>query len=207
MQKLSCNKSLWRWGVVALYLLLCGLYFAPVEFRYKLVFPLVLLTIASLWERMPLLTVALALSALGDLMGVEGRLLLQIGAFAMAQVSYMLLVGRRKPRRTAVEVAVAAALPIALCVVAIVAILPAVGADAVKVGVLIYALLIGTMATLAALTESWCVRLGAMLFMLSDFTLAYALFVSSGPWLLSGSLALYFAGQLLLWLGLTRRQR
>jgi hypothetical protein len=51
------------------------------------------------------------------------------------------------------------------------------------------------------------VRLGAMLFMLSDFTLAYALFVSSGPWLLGGSLALYFAGQLLLWLGLTRRQR
>jgi uncharacterized membrane protein YhhN len=83
-----------------------------------------------------------------------------------------------------------------------VAILPAIGAGTVKVGVVIYALLLGTMATLAALTKSWCVRIGAMLFILSDFTLAYAIFVFSPPLLLSGSLVLYFAGQLLLWLGL-----
>jgi hypothetical protein len=58
MKKNSCNKSLCRWGVVALYLVLCGLFYAPIEVLYKLVYPLTLLTIASLWERMPQLTVA-----------------------------------------------------------------------------------------------------------------------------------------------------
>jgi uncharacterized membrane protein YhhN len=145
---------------------------------------------------------ALAFSALGDFMGASGELLLQIGAFAVAQVCYLLLISRRVPKRSVGQVALAAALPVALCVVAIVVILPEIGAGAVKVGVVIYALLIGTMATIAALTKSWCVRIGAMLFILSDFTLAYAIFVFSPPLLLSGSLVLYFAGQLLLWLGL-----
>ena len=202
MQKLSCNKSWCRWSIVVLYLVLCGLFFAPIEAPYKLVYPLALLTITSLWERTPLLSLALALSALGDFMGASGELLLQIGAFAAAQVSYLLLIARRVPKRSVGQVALAAALPVALCVVAILVILPAIGAGAVKVGVVIYALLIGTMATIAALTKSWRVRMGAMLFMLSDFTLAYAIFVFSPPLLLSGSLVLYFAGQLLLWLGL-----
>lgn len=205
MQKVS-SKTRWAlWGVVVLYLVLCGLFYTPIEAPYKLVYPLGLLTIASLWERKPLLTLALGLSALGDFMGASGELLLQIGAFAAAQVCYLLLIGRCVPKRSVREVAMAASLPVVLSVVAIVAILPTVGVGAVKVGVIIYALLIGTMATLAALTRSWQVRIGAMLFMLSDFTLAYAIFVAPTPPLLDGSLVLYFAGQLLLWLGLLRR--
>ena len=96
-------------------------------------------------------------------------------------------------------------MPLILCAIAIVCIVPAIEFVVVKVAVVAYALLIGSMATLATLSNSWSVRIGAYLFVLSDFMLAYLIFLSPNGALMNVSLALYFAGQLLLWLGLQNK--
>ena len=207
MNKTNRNRFLLGvWGIGVLYLVLCVLFFAPTTAPYKLAYPLAFLTLVSFVEGgTSLLTLALALSALGDFWGASRELLLQIGAFSVAQVCYLLLIARGLPRRSVGQIVSAVLLPVALIVIAIIAILPVGVMGAVKVGVIVYSLLIGAMVTFALLSQRWSVRIGAMLFMFSDFTLAYAIFVAPTPPLLYGSLALYFVGQWLLWLGLRQR--
>ncbi|MBO5805516.1 MAG: hypothetical protein J6R10_01495 [Tidjanibacter sp.] len=202
--KTNYNRNLWlRWGVPALYLVLCGLYFSPIATPYKLTYPLLWLTCASLFCRRPIFTLALIFSALGDWFGATGGLIWQIGAFALAQLCYLLLLlHRREGRVTLWRVVAAALVPMALMVATICRFVPAIDEGVVKVGVVVYALLIGSMATVALLSKSWLIGGGAVLFMLSDFLLAQQIFVTSNPLLLNVSLALYFAGQLLLWVGL-----
>lgn len=194
-----------KWGVVALYLLLCGLYFSPIAAPYKMVYPLLLLTLCSLRHKCPLLTLALACSALGDLFGTLGNLLPQIGAFALAHICYFLVLRRLVSKTSLRAVALAAALPAVLCLVAYLAILPAIEGTIIQLCIVGYTLLIGAMTTAALLTGSRKVGLGATLFALSDLLLAYLIFLSPNHSLLCLSLLLYFAGQLLLWLGLTER--
>lgn len=206
MKHSSYSDFLERWGVVALYVLLCVLFFSPLAAPYKLVYPLLFLTLVSLRSKMPQLTLALAFSAIGDVCGAEGKLLLQIGAFAVAQILYFLLLTKRASDRSPLRVAAAAITPALVLVVAFVAIVPAIEVGVVKIGAIVYAILIGAMVTAAGLTKRWGPRVGATLFMLSDFMLAHSLFVAPNPTLRRVSLALYFAGQLLLWLGL-RKER
>ena len=201
------NKdAMGRWGIAGLYLLLCVLYFLPIEAPYKLVYPLLLLTITSLPDRSPLFTLALAFSAVGDFCGAEGRLLVQIGAFAVAQICYLLLLARRNAGSSPRRITFAALIPVVLTLLAFVGIIPAIEKVEIKIGATIYALLIGAMATTAGLSKSWSVRVGGVLFMLSDFMLAHILFVAYDSTLLAVSLGFYFAGQLLLWLGLRASQ-
>ena len=188
---------------MVLYLLLCGLYFSPIAAPHKLVYPLGLLTLCSLRHRTPLLTLAFACSALGDLFGDLGTLLPQIGAFAMAQICYLLVLRRLVPKVSLRSILLAAALPAVLCIVTYIAILPAIGAPIIKFGVVGYSLLIGAMVATALLTGRQKVGLGATLFVLSDLLLAFLTFLAPNHTLQSLSLVLYFAGQLLLWLGIT----
>lgn len=205
MNKCSHRLSWCRWGVVGLYLLLCVLYFSPIAAPYKLTYPLSLLTLVSLLGgKFPLLTAALAFSAVGDFCGDSGYLLLQIAAFGVAQICYLTLIRRQIQKPSPKRAILAAIAPVTLCVVTFVGIVPAVEEGVVKVGVVVYALLIGLMTTLAFASKSWTVGLGALLFMLSDFILAILIFLTPVPHLSLVSLALYFAGQILLWLGLQR---
>lgn len=199
------SGSLGRWGIVVLYVLLCGLYFSPIAAPYKIVYPLVLLTISSLGAREPLLTLALAFSALGDLCGAEGELLLQMGAFAAAQVCYLVLFARRITRPSSSRLVLAMLVPTLLLESAFVAIIPAIEDSVVAIGAVVYALLIGAMVTLAGLSKGVAAWIGATLFVLSDFALAYSLFVAPNATLLHLSLVPYFAAQILLWLGLGKR--
>lgn len=188
---------------MVLYLLLCGLFFAPIAAPHKLVYPMALLTLYSLRHRSPLLTLALACSALGDLFGSLGSLLLQIGAFALAQLCYLLVLRRLVPKVSLRSILLAAALPAVLCLATYIIILPAIGALIIKFGVVGYSLLIGAMVATALLTGRWKVGLGATLFVLSDLLLAFLVFLAPNHTLQSLSLVLYFAGQLLLYLGVT----
>lgn len=192
---------------MALYLLLCGLYFSPIAAPYKQVYPLLLLTLCSLRHKSPLLTLALVCSALGDLFGTLGSLLPQIGAFALAHIGYFLVLRRLVSKTSPRAVALAAALPAVLCLVAYLAILPAIEGAIIQLCIVGYTLLIGAMTTTALLTGNRKVGLGATLFALSDLLLAYLIFLSPNNSLLCLSLLLYFAGQLLLWLGLTDRSK
>ena len=198
-----CDRTTWgRWGVVALFGALCLLYFSPIAAPHKLTYPLLLLTISSVASRKPTLTLALAFSALGDLCGSTGALLPQIGAFGVAQVCYIVLFCKIARSRTPKLWPTLGALliPLTLCTIAFVGIIPQVASQTLQIAVVVYALVIGSMAFCAGLSGSWLVWLGATLFMVSDFLLAHALFVSPHSPLLF--LSLYFAGQLLLWLGL-----
>ncbi len=188
---------------MVLYLLLCGLYFAPIAAPHKLFYPLLLLTLCSLRHRSPLLTLAFACSALGDLFGSLGTLLPQIGAFAMAQLCYILTLRRLVPKVSLRSILLAAVLPAVLCLVTYIAILPTIGAPIIKFGVVGYSLLIGAMVAIALLTGRQKMGLGAALFVLSDLLLAFLIFLAPNHTLQSISLVLYFAGQLLLWLGIT----
>ena len=194
-----------RWGIVVLYLLLCVLYFLPPNMPYKVAYPLLLLTLVSLWGHTPMLSLALGFSALGDVCGAEGALLFQIGAFAVAQICYFVLLFGRLPKQPFRRIALASIMPIVLCAIALAVIIPAIELVVMRVAVVAYALLIGAMVTVATLSNSWRVRIGAYLFVLSDFMLAYLIFLSPNGVLMNVSLALYFAGQLLLWLGLQSR--
>lgn len=204
MNKYANIPSWSRRGIVGLYLLLCIFYFLPIEAPYKLTYPLTLLTIVSLWGGNPPLTMALLFSAVGDLCGASGALLLQIGAFAVAQICYLWILAHRPIKTSTKSLILAVATPLVLSVFALVSIFPIIEMGAMKVGVIIYALLIGLMATLAGLSKNWCVRIGGGLFMLSDFLLAYSIFVAHNLTLTTVSLVPYFAGQILLWLGLQR---
>ena len=198
-----CDRTTWgRWGVVALFGALCWLYFSPIAAPHKLTYPLLLLTISSVTSRKPTLTLALAFSALGDLCGSTGALLPQIGAFGVAQVCYIVLLCKIARSRTPKlwPTLEALLIPLTLCTIAFISIIPQVASQTLQIAVVIYALVIGSMAFCAGLSGSWLVWLGATLFMVSDFLLAHALFVSPHSPLLF--LSLYFAGQLLLWLGL-----
>ncbi len=201
-----CDKTTWgRWGVVALFGVLCLLYFSPIAAPHKLVYPLLLLTISSMPSRKPTLTLALAFSALGDLCGSLGALLPQIGAFGVAQVCYILLFCKIVRSRTPKLWPTLGALvvPLTLCTIAFVGIIPQVASQTLQTAVVVYALVVGSMAFCAGLSGKWLVWLGATLFMVSDFLLASALFVAP----LSHYIYLppYFAGQLLLWLGLQNK--
>lgn len=188
---------------MALYLLLCGFYFTSIEAPCKMVYPLVLLTLCSLRYRNPLLTLALACSTLGDLFGTLGALLPQIAAFALGHICYILTFCRLMPKTSLRKVLLTTALTAVVCFVVYLAILPAIEHPIVKLCIAGYTLLIGAMTTMALLTGRTKVALGAVLFVLSDLLLAYCLFLAPYHTLLS--LVLYFAGQLLLWLGLTER--
>lgn len=205
MNKFSNRLSWGRWGVIVLYLLLCALYFSPIAAPYKLTYPLLLLTIVSLFRcESPLLTVALAFSAVGDFCGTTGNLLLQIAAFGVTQICYLLLIWRQIQKPSPKRAILAAIVPVILCVVVFVGIVPAIEVGVVKVGVALYALLIGLMTTLAVSSKSWTMGIGALLFMLSDFILAILIFLTPVTHLSMVSLMLYFAGQLLMWQSLQK---
>ncbi len=188
---------------MVLYLLLCGLYFLPIAAPCKMVYPLLLLTLCSLHNHNPLLSIALACSALGDLFGTMGSLLPQIGAFALAHICYILTFRRLVSNPSLRTIVLATAFTAIACLMVYLAIIPAIESPIVKLCVVGYTLLIGTMTAMALITGRWKVGVGATLFVLSDLLLAFFIFLAPNHELLS--LSLYFAGQLLIWLGATER--
>lgn len=200
------NNTTWgKWGVVTLYILLCVLYFAPIAAPYKLAYPLLFVTIASISSRQPLLMLALAFSAVGDLCGSIGELFFQIGAFGVAHLCYIVLLCKvaRSRKHKLYTTMVALIIPITLCALAFIGIIPNISSQPLQIAVVVYAVAIGCMTFMAGLSGSCLVWIGAILFMASDFLLASSLFVAQ----LSHYIYLipYFVGQLLLWLGLQNK--
>jgi uncharacterized membrane protein YhhN len=135
------------------------LYFSPIAAPHKLTYPLLLLTISSVASRKPTLTLALAFSALGDLCGSTGALLPQIVAFGVAQVCYIVLFCKIASSRTPKLWPTLGALliPLTLCTIAFISIIPQVASQTLQIAVVVYALVIGSMAFCAGLSGSWLV--------------------------------------------------
>lgn len=203
------NKYAHKVGAALVYLLLCALYFVPLPAPAKLCYPVAWLAVASLGSRTWWLTLALCFSALGDLLGVKGELLAQIGAFGVAQVCYIIQLSRQSNLRTAATKSIvgAALLPAILLATALIITLPQVGTTILKIGVVVYGATIGTMVFFATLFGSLLSKVGAVMFMLSDFVLAISLFTTPHPTAHLIYLPLYWLGQGLMWWGITLRGR
>ena len=120
---------------------------------------------------------ALAVSALGDVLGGQWLLLPQIGAFAVAQILYAVAfagLARMDVRRLPLL-----ALPLTIAVVASVKIVPAVSGvmQWAIVGYMCLIMSMGVCAVFLKMKGWWCVIVGSLLFMLSDSIIAWNIFV------------------------------
>ena len=192
-------------AATGLFLCSAALYFSPFELEHKLAIPVALLTLASLWLCPWQMTLALAFSAAGDYFGSTGNFLAQMGSFAVAHIWFVVFFAllyhrKRKSAANGKRLAFGAILcSLSLLAAAFILIVPHAPAGVLKAGVSIYACLICSMLMLALLQREILFSLGAILFVFSDFVLAWQLFVSSIPY--GGLLIMipYYAAQWLLY--------
>ena len=193
-----------------LYLFLSIFYFSPIMLQGKTAFPLASIAIVSLllcpWQ----MTAALACSALGDLAGAFGNFILQMGAFAAAHIfliSFFVKRYREKVEkdRKLTDKAKGYTLIIILMSITIAGfafseIIPNAPEGIIRIGTGVYTVLICTMLVLALLQRSSLYALGALLFVFSDFILAWNKFTA--PIENAGLLIMipYYLGQWLIYI-------
>lgn len=200
-------------GVTGLFLCLAALFFAPVTLPCKLCLPVGLLFVASLWLTPREVSLALLFSALGDWFGSCGVFLAQMGSFAVAHVFYILFFVRRfrrkvEPDRKMTAKAKGYLMMLSLCMAALlilvfVRVVPCAQAGILRAGVGIYAVVICLMLLAALQQRSVFYALGALLFVVSDFILAWDKFVEPVPYRDVLVLGTYFAAQWLLFVRAT----
>lgn len=197
-------------GVTAMFLALVAMFFAPVPVPHKLCLPVGLLCMASLWLTPWEISLALLFSALGDLAGSYGNFLAQMGSFAVAHIFYIVFFIRRYIRKDAKMTArmkgyvvMLAICTAALLTLVFVKVVPCAPAGVLRTGVSIYALIICTMLVTALIQRSSLYALGALLFVISDFILAWNRFVEPVPYRDILVLGTYFLAQWLLFVRAT----
>ena len=202
-------------AVVASLIFLAGsiFYYLPVEIPHKVTIPLATLTIASLWLCPWQMTLAFLFSAIGDYFGSCNNFILQMGSFAVAHVWFVTYFADRYFKKVERDKKLTAKAKgyftmVIFCTIAILAtafikIAPAAEPGIIKIGVSVYACLIGAMMLAALLQRSSVFAIGAVLFVFSDFILAWNMFVEPVPY--SGYLILisYYAAQWLLFIRAT----
>lgn len=199
------TKALTATGI---FFCLAVLFFLPVTIPGKLVFPVGCLFIASLGLNPWQICVALFFSALGDFAGTCGNFLAQMGSFAVAHIFYIWFFGRRyltkvEHDRKLTAKAKGYLAMIMVCVAGLLAvafgkIVPAAPEGVIRVGVGVYAVLISAMLLAGLLQRSTLYALGAVLFVFSDFILAWNRFIEPIPHRDYLVLVTYFLAQWLL---------
>lgn len=198
---------------MALFAVLAAIYFIPkfllglhlpyILVKYRITGPLLTLALAGIFMLPWKVTLAMAFSLVGDFMGAYGSFIGQMGFFACVHamlICYYLerLKSLPKSRRT---ICVSAVIFVILTAFAMTQIIPHAPAGTIRTGCAVYALLICTMLSLALLQKAPMIAIGAALFLLSDMILSWNKFVS--PIGAHNYLIMipYYAGQLLIWLG------
>lgn len=194
----------------AVFMGLAILYFIPVSITGKIAFPLASIALASLWLCPWQISAALLFSALGDLAGSMGSFILQMGSFAVAHVFLIIFFIRRyvekverdrklteKAKGFAIIVILMSATLAGFAFTEIIVNAPA---GIVRTGAGIYTVLICIMLVAALLQRSSLYALGALLFVFSDFILAWNRFTS--PIENAGLLIMipYYLGQWLIYI-------
>lgn len=197
-----------------LFLCACLVFFLPIEIPHKITICTSILTVASLWLCPWQITLALLFSTLGDHMGSCGNFLGQMGFFALGHVFYILyFIGRYfhrvEPDRKLTGkakgyLAMVVFCSLVLLCVAFFKIAPEAPAGIIRIGVCTYACLICTMMVTAMLQRSSIFALGAILFVFSDFILAWNKFVEPVPYRHYLVLVSYFLAQWLLFVRATK---
>ena len=181
------------------------MFFAPVPIPHKLCLPMGVLVVSSLWLTPWEIFMALFFSILGDWFGSCGSFLPQMGSFAVGHMFYILFFIRRflcKVERDRKMTAKAKGyfMMLAICVLALMTmvfakVVPCVPSGVLRIGVSIYAVLICTMLFSALLQRSMFYAVGALLFVISDFILAWNKFVEPVPYRDALVLGTYLSAQ------------
>ena len=184
------------------------LFFSPVQIPHKLALPVFTLFTGGLWMLPWQMCLAMLFSALGDYMGTCGNFIGQMGFFALAHVFiivYFITRYRRKvePDKKLTAKAKGYMAMVVFCTAAILCVaftvvLPGAPAGVEKIGASCYAVIISTMLLTGLLQRSSLFALGAVLFVFSDFTLAWHRFVEPVPYRNYLVLCTYYAAQWLL---------
>ena len=190
--------------------------FIPVAIPGKIGIPVAVLTAASLWLCPWHITIALLFSALGDYLGSCGNLLMQMGAFATAHLFYLWFFiqryilkvehDKKLTNKAKGYLAMVIFCTMVLICIAFFKIAPGAGTDIIRIGVYIYATLICIMLISALLQRSSIYAAGAILFVFSDFVLAWNMFVETVPYADYLILIPYYAAQWLLYIRSTSFQ-
>ena len=201
------------WTVTGLFLAASLAFFLPFEIAHKVTFPVAILTLASLWLCPWQITLALLFSAVGDYFGSCGNFIAQMGSFALAHVMYIVYFidryftkverDRKLTPKMKGYLAMVVFCILTLLAVAFTRIAPAAEPGIIRIGVTVYACLISTMMLLALLQRSSLFALGAVLFVFSDFILAWNIFVESVPYSQYLIMVPYFLAQWLLFIRAT----
>ena len=193
-----------------LFLCMAAIFFLPVDIPHKVSFPLIILSVAGLWLLPWQMLLAMIFSAAGDYMGSCGNFIGQMGFFALAHVwliTFFISRYRRKVERdgklttkTKGYLAIMTFCVGALLVFALTNITSHAPEGVIRIGTQIYAVLICTMLMMALLQRSSLYALGAVLFVFSDFILAWNKFVEPIPYRNYLVLGSYFLAQWLLFI-------
>ena len=184
-----------------------------VLFAMRLALPAIVLAMGSLWLRPKLMMMAFWFCALGDAMGVLGSFEGQMGGFALAHICFVcyFIKGLRWGSVQPVVAAITSLSCLVPLVIAAWKVIPAIPDFPIRIGCSVYALLlIGTVWT--SVVRVLVVRdsskvlpllaaLGGMLFLVSDFVLAWNKFAEH---ISNASLCImstYYAALLLLFVG------
>lgn len=198
------------YSATALFFLSTLLFFLPAEIPHKITICVGILTIASLWLCPWQITLALLFSTLGDHMGSCQNFLGQMGFFGIGHIWYIVYFVKRyfkkvEPDRKLTGKALGYLAMVIFCSIVLLAIvftriIPGAEAGIIRTGASIYALLICTMLVTAMLQRSSLYALGAILFVFSDFILAWNKFVEPVPYRDYLVLVTYFLAQWLLFI-------
>lgn len=191
----------------ALFAIFAVLYFSPLDFPYLMAIPLALLALGSVGRLPWQLCLAFALSCLGDAasywrewLGPDTAFLAKVANFAIAHiffVAFFLRQWSRKLSRKPWHLSGIIAITLALVIFVMLRVVPEVPAGALSYGVAGYCLIISAMLFSALMTRDWVWGIGAILFVYSDFILAWNSFCAPVPGERYLIMVPYFGAQLL----------
>ena len=215
--------------VVFLFLLAAAWFFFPIGapqeksllFSLRLALPAALLALGGMGLSPWLMTMGFVFCTAGDAMGVLGSFEGQMGGFAIAHFCFIgwfaqQLAKAKEGKKRGFSLLIISLLCVVPLVIAAVRIIPEIHDTVIRIGCAIYSLLLtGTLwtawARFASLLPSPQPRRGALLaavgatlFFVSDFILAWNMFVESVPHSRNLIMSTYYAALLLLFIGTLR---
>lgn len=185
-------------------------FFLPVKVDHKVTFPLTILFIASLWLLPWQMSLSMLFSGIGDYFGSCDNFILQMSFFALAHVCMIWFFTQRyftkveKDRKLTGKakgyMAMVFLFAIILLCVVFTRVVPQAEPGVIRIGVSIYACLICGMLVTALLQRSSLYAVGAVLFVFSDFIIAWHKFVEPVPCRTIIVMSTYYAAQWLLFI-------
>ena len=157
------------------------LYFSPVQSPSKLAYPVAFLGVMALIDYKHIsiwMAYGLVLSALGGWQGTQGNFSRQMALFGLAHIAYICYFASRIKSRQDNKAGWMTWLCVLIALIALIKVVPMVPSGVLRTGVIVYCLLILTMLRMALRQRDVWFALGATLFVISDFILAWNKFVS-----------------------------